>query len=309
MSNSYDVALVMDQTTLNKGVQELFNAPGANHLFSGTEQINSDGIKSVDWSIKTSPTFTLAPPTQAQWDDDDTFFPGDTAPPDQPSSDMFQVEVTNFNIDFTMEDDKINSHQFSATVFVQITVNESKIVLGSIGVLPGDELSGLDVIFLQIIFELVIEKIEDILAAYTIPSSIDIEGFEFTPPVVTVTGSHLVVASNLLTVGSPPNIADVVWPDEELAVLASRNLMNEMVEQYSTEIIEAMDSTEVDVSDENWAGSYSIKGGIDNSSITLGPRLPQIEVSATASATVDIDVVWWLVPAACAIEFAANLLP
>lgn len=306
MSSSYDVAIVMDSTTLNKGFQGLYMSRDKEKIFSGNEPIEKIDIKSVDWSIDASPTFTLSPPTQAQWDDESTFFLGGTKL-QNPRPDMFQVELSKFSVTLNLDQGSPNRLSFSALIFVDVAIKDKKVQLNPLAVLPTNVSNPLSEASLQVVAGIAYAKVADLLAKYTIPNSIAIEGQDFTPPVVAVTGSHLIVASNLVATGKP-DISGVTWPEQSLAVLASRNLLTALVNKFSAKIIQKVDNKSVSYNGSNWAGSYSIDGGISNPSIKVDSTLPNIDVSATISATASLGVSWWLVPAACAMESASNLL-
>jgi hypothetical protein len=195
---------------------------------------------------------------------------------------------------------------FKATLFAQVSVANNKVVLGSLGVLP-ENVPTAGQIYLQILAEIVYKQVTKLLAGYDIPTSIDVKGYDFTAPVATVTAGHLVAASNLTSTGTP-NISGVTWPSQKFAILASRNLMSAILDKYKTGLIKKMNSAKVDYSDSNWAGSYSIDGGISKASISLSSAFPKVDVEVTVNAKVEVGVSWWLVPAACAMESASNLL-
>jgi hypothetical protein len=81
-----------------------------------------------------------------------------------------------------------------------------------------------------------------------------------------------------------------------------------LVGKYSAGIVQKMDNASVNYSDSNWAGSYSFTGGISDASVVLASTLPNINVTATLTASASVGVSWWLVPAICALETASNLL-
>jgi hypothetical protein len=312
MSSNYDVAIVMDNTTLNSGMLGLYNNASAKaKLFSGNVKdlsgMDKLGITSVDWSIDASPTFTLTPPTQAQWTNKATFFPGQGKPPTKPPADSFQVDLSSFSTTLNMKSSNTPIVlPFKVTLFAEVKVVNRKVVLGPLGVLPTD-VPPIGQLYLQVLAEIVYKQVAKLLAGFQIPATIAAKGFDFTTPVVTVTGSHLVVASNLTSTGAP-DITGVTWPVQKLAILTSRTLLNAMLDKYKLAIIAKVDGAKVNHSDSNWAGSYAINGGISNAAISLDSTLPNIDVEVTVSAVATIGVSWWLVPAACAMETASNLI-
>ncbi|CAM3415575.1 hypothetical protein [Paracidovorax anthurii] len=306
MSN-YDAALVLDAGTLNKGMTQLYgNAQARQKFFQGTEAVGQMGITSVDWSIDAAPQFVLAPPTLTQWNDPHTFTPSGQTKPPQPTDQMFQVQLASVTTTFNLQDGTKSKLNFALTVFAQVTVSNRQIQLGPVAVLPINP-TGASEFMLQVMCGIVFTKVQDLLKAYQIPPCITIEGQDFTPPVVTVTGSHLVLASNLLANGTP-DISGVQWPQKPLGVLVGRRLLSTLLQKYSSALVQKMDDAKINKSDSNWTGSYSLNGGISNASVALGSTLPNVNVSATFAATAEVGVSWWLVPAACAVEAASNLL-
>ncbi|GKS92070.1 hypothetical protein [Acidovorax sp. SUPP2539] len=306
--SSYDVALVLDAGTLNQGMTQLYaNAQAKQKLFQGVQDVGQMGITTVSWSIDAAPQFVLAPPTTTQWNDPNTFVPsGETKPP-APTDQMFQVQLASVSTTFNMQSGPPSPLKFSFTLFAQVTVSDNQIQLGSVAVLPINP-SGATEFMLQVICGIIYTKVQALLQGYKIPPSIPVEGQSFTPPVMTVTGSHLVLASNLVANGTP-DISGVQWPQQALGVLVGRNLLSAMVAEYSSAIVQKMDAAQVNASDSNWTGSYSLDGGIRNASIAVASTLPNINITATFAATASVGVSWWLVPAACALEAASNLLP
>lgn len=306
--SSYDAALVLDAGTLNQGMSQLYaNAQAKQTLFQGVEQVNELGITTVAWSIDAAPLFVLSPPTTTQWNDPKTFVPSGQTKPAAPTDQMFQVALSSVTTTFNMQQGQPSKLSFDITVFAQVTVAGNQVQLGSVAVLPVNP-TGATELFLQVMCGIVFSKVQALLAGYQIPPSITVEGQSFTPPVATIGGGYLVLATNLLANGTP-DISNVQWPQQPLGVLVGRKLLNALVTQYSSAIVSKMDSTSTNYSDSNWTGSYSLDGGISDASVALGSTLPDINVTATYSAIATVGVSWWLVPAACGLEAASNLLP
>ncbi len=307
--SSYDAALVLDAGTLNKGMTQLYaNTLARQKFFQGNENIGQMGLVSVDWSIDTAPQFLLAPPTPNQWNDKHTFVPSGGTKPPQPTDQMFQVQLASVTASFHLQDGTVSKMSFAFTVFAQVTITADRHVqLGSVAVLPINPTAMSD-FMLQVICGIVYQKVQGLLQGYQIPASISVEGQDFTPPVVTVTGSHLVLACNLVANGTP-DIGGVQWPQNPLGVLIGRRLLSALLQKYSSALIQQMSDKKINESDSNWSGSYSLKGGITNPSVALASTLPNVNITATFAATAEVGVSWWLVPAACALEAASNLLP
>ncbi|MGW8393832.1 hypothetical protein [Pseudoduganella sp. HUAS MS19] len=306
MSN-YDVAFVVDAGTLNTGMTQLYANPTAQAtLFKGLETIGKLGVVSVDWAIGAAPQFVLAPPDSTQWNDPNTFSPSGKPKPATPSDQMFQVKLPSLTTTINLEQGPPLPFTFEMVVFAQVSIAGDHIALSSVAVQPLN-VGGVQELYLQVVCGIVYEKVTDLLAGYQIPSSINVAGQTFTPPAMTISAGYLAVASNL-TSSKPLDISGVVWPQQALGILLGRNVLNALLNQYSTAIVQKMDSASVNHSDSNWAGSYALSGGISSASIALASTLPDINVSATFSATASVGVSWWLVPGACALEAASNLL-
>ncbi|TDR81928.1 hypothetical protein DFP86_10238 [Paludibacterium purpuratum] len=304
--SSYDIALVLDADTLNQAMSKLYaNSQAKQKLFQGTEPIGQDGIKSVDWAIVGAPQFVLSPPTAAQWNDPNTFTPGGKKPAN-PTDQMFQVQIAQLTTTIHMDQGTDVSPTFAMTVFAQVAVVKDQIQLSNVAVLPSTSTPA-GTIYLELVGGIVYGKVQTLLNGYHIPASIAVEGQNFTPPVMTVGNGYLVVASNLVASGTP-DIAGVQWPAVPLGVLAGRRLLAAVLNQYAGAIVQKLDSASVNKSDSNWTGSYSLDGGITNASVALSSTLPNVNITATFGATATVDVSWWLVPAACALETASNLL-
>jgi hypothetical protein len=304
--SSYDIALILDAGTLNSGMSQLFaNASAQAELFQGSETVGQLGVASVDWKFEAAPTFVLTPPTQAQWDNPNTFTPGGTKPAN-PTDQMFQITLSSVTTTFNMQSGPPIPLNFDLTIFAQVGNANNQVQLSNVAVLPSNPTSS-EQLYLEFGVPLLYQKVQALLAGYKIPSTITVEGQQFTPPVMTVTNGYLVVASNL-TANGTPDISGVSWPQQPLGVLISRSLMSAMLAQFTSGLVQNLDGKTVNYSDSNWAGSYSLTGGISNVSIAVASTLPNVNLSATLTATADVGVSWWLVPEACALEAASNLL-
>ncbi|MEI8633320.1 hypothetical protein P4S72_17210 [Vibrio sp. PP-XX7] len=304
--SSYDIALVVDAGTMNTAMSQLYaNSEAQKKIFQGTQDVGKGGIKSVDWTIDAAPTFILSPPTQAQLDNKNTFSPNGKKPT-QPNDQMFQVEISSMTTTFNMDAGKPISLSIGVIVFAQMSIEQNKIVLSNVAVLPANG-GSVDQIYTEILAGIAFNQINTILAGYEIPSSIDIQDQSFTPPVSTISNGYLIVAANLEANGTP-DISDVTWPEQPFGMLMSRSLMTGMVDQYKNEIIQELDNKKIDCSDSNWTGSYSLSGGIESADISVGSTLPNIDLTVGFSATAKVGVSWWLVPGACALGAASNLL-
>ncbi|CAJ0808728.1 hypothetical protein LMG19083_04761 [Ralstonia psammae] len=306
MSN-YDVALVIDAGTLNMGMTQLFaNATAKTTLFKGNAPINAEGVTSIDWCIDAAPLFVLTPPTKAQWDDPNVFSPTNHPKPPAPTDQMFQVTLSSVKTTIHPEQGDSFPLDCGMTVFAEVRVTGNQIVLGSVAVLPLN-VQSFQLLYVELVCGIVYTKVSDLLAGYKIPSAISVDGQDFAPPVMNVGGGYLAVASNL-TANGTPDISGVTWPQQPFGLLLGRKFLTALVGKYSAGIVQQMDNASVNYSDSNWAGSYSFSGGITNASVVLASTLPNINVTATVSATASVGVSWWLVPGACAIEAASNLL-
>lgn len=306
MSN-YDVALVVDAGTLNTGMTQLYaNATAQDKLFKGNETVGTGGVVSVDWKIGAAPTFVLTPPDAKVWNDPNVFSPTTAPKPAAPTDQMFQLTLTAVTTTINLEQGDPVPLSFALTVFAQLNVTSEHVVMSSVAVLPIN-VEPAQELYLQIVCSIVYNKVSALLAGYKIPANINVEGQAFTPPVVAVIAGYLVVASNL-TANGTPDISGVTWPQKPLGVLLGRKLLAALVNQYSTAIVQKLDDAKIDNSDSNWTGSYSLDGGVSNASIALASTLPNINITATVSATASVGVSWWLVPAACALEAASNIL-
>lgn len=305
--SKYDVALIIDADTLNMGMTQLFaNATAKTTLFKGNVPINTDGVKSVDWSIDAAPSFVLAPPTQAQWNDPHVFSPTNHPKPPAPTDQMFQLSLPSVKTTIHPEQGDPFPLNCGMTVFAEVRVTGNQVVLGSVAVLPLN-VQSLQLLYVELVCGIVYTKVSALLAGYKIPSTISVDGQDFTPPMMNVGGGYLTVASNLAANGTP-DISGVTWPQQPFGLLLGRKLLTTLVGKYSADIVQQMDNASVNHSDSNWAGSYSFNGGITNASVVPASTLPNIDVTATVSATASVGVSWWLVPGACALEAASNLL-
>ncbi len=304
--SSYDIALVLDAGTLNTGMSQLFaNSSAQKTLFQGTEPVGQQGVTSIDWQIGAAPQFVLSPPTANQWDDPNTFTPSGQKPA-APTDQMFQVTLSSVSTTINLQQGSPIPLTFNMTVFAQVGIANGQVQLGNVAVLPANP-TAVQQLFLELAAGIVYSKVQTLLQGYQIPSSIPVEGQDFTPPVMTVTNGYLVLASNLVANGTP-DITGVQWPQQPLGVLIGRNLLSALLAQYNSAIQQELSKATVNVSNSNWTGSYSLSGGITNASVAVASTLPNVNVTATFSATADVGVSWWLVPGACALEAASNLL-
>ncbi len=306
MSN-YDVALVVNAGTLNTGMTQLFaNTTAQATLFKGTQTVGEMGITTVDWTIDAAPQFVLTPPTSVQWNDPNTFAPTTAPKPAAPTDQMFQVTLSSLTTTINLQQGAPVALNFTMTVFAQVTIAGNQVVLGSVAVLPAN-VQPVQELYLQLVCGIVYTRVAALLAGYKIPATIAVEGQTFTAPAMNISGGYLAVASNLAS-SAPLDIGGVTWPQQPLAVLLGRQLLTALVAQYSAAIVQKLDSKTVNYSDSNWAGSYALAGGISNAAIAVASTLPNINITATVAATANVGVSWWLVPAACAMEAASNLL-
>lgn len=305
--SSYDIALVMDASSLNKGMTQLYgNSVAQQKLFKGNQNVGASGIDSVDWQIGKAPQFVLTPPTLGQWNDPNTFAPHGQKPAN-PTDQMFQVQLDSVNLTLHMQDSSKLPLSFALTVFVQVGVVNQQVQLSNVAVLPSN-FTPVSQLYLEIGAGVVYDKVQALLQGYQIPSSIPVEGQNFTAPVMTIANGYLAIASNLVANGTP-NISGVQWPKQPFGVLVGRKLLSALLNQYNSQIQQQLSNATVNKSDSSWTGNYSLNGGISHASISLGSTLPNVNLTATFSATATVGVSWWAVPGACALEAASNLLP
>lgn len=305
--SSYDIALVLDAGSLNKGMTQLYgNSVAQQKLFKGNQNVGASGIDSVDWQIAAAPQFVLTPPTPGQWNDPNTFTPHGQKPAN-PTDQMFQVQLDSVNITLHMQDHSKLPLSFALTVFAQVGVVNQQVQLSNVAALPSN-FTPVSQFYLELGAGVVYDKIQALLQGYQIPSSIPVEGQNFTAPVMTVAKGYLAIASNLVANGTP-NISGVQWPQQPFGVLVGRRLLSALLNQYNSQIQQQLSNATVNKSDSDWTGNYSLNGGISHASISLGSTLPNVNLTAIFSATATVGVSWWAVPGACALETASNLLP
>lgn len=308
MKNKCDLALIINNSTLKKGFQQLYNKPGAqDNLFSGTESIKQLKIDTINWRFNVCPDFNLSPPSLEQWTNKDTFFPS-TMHPKNPSNDMFQVELQKVSCTITMDSGKKKTLTFTANIFAQINSDGHHITMGAIAILPEKLSSPLDQVSLEFLLTIVYQRINELLSGYQLPPVTTIVEMDFSPPAMEVAGNSLIVAYNLIP-NKMPDITGIEWPKQDLAVLASSKFLNALICKYQQQLVNSLNKLNISTSNSYWSGSYSIVGGIKINSVSFDPSLPCIDLIIEPNAVATFNVDWWLIPTACALESAANKLP
>ncbi|VVB70690.1 Uncharacterised protein [uncultured archaeon] len=237
--NEFDLALGIDQNTLNKAISAIYSKTH-NNIFMGSFGIDVHGITAaITWDISKPPMLDLNYSARA-----DAVLPEIFGKlqifKDISKESIVKTTASLKAATFSMIIPAITltlklpvgqpSVTFSANVLCQAQINQNgQIELAAIHLDLDTSKSKLDFLD-QIINSLsdpVLHAANNALKGIHIPT-INAEGITLGYPVAVVSGGRLIVLVNLASKGSPsPTTAS--WPNEAVFCLASKELINEVV--------------------------------------------------------------------------------
>lgn len=118
--STFDVAIGLDQTSINGVISQLFdNATLKAKIYQGnvTKDISPLGNVSLTYTVNAAPTIVLAAPAKSDWD---KALPADG--PAYPASNAFQLSLSNVTVEFTVASAKPVTAMGSISVYGTLSV-------------------------------------------------------------------------------------------------------------------------------------------------------------------------------------------
>ncbi|MEM9556466.1 MAG: hypothetical protein AAGC60_19570 [Acidobacteriota bacterium] len=239
--SQFDVALGMDETTLDQGIAGVFANPDANQkIFHGSTSGERHGVKyKVKWSLHESPTIDLTPPSDAEWtasiDVDGKKQTG------SPPLHTFQLLCDSFTGKLTLAGAPVKGTA-KVAVFAQAAIHGDTLTITPLSVWVDATPTGWNEAYIVTAIKMVLRQMGEMLAGIDIPPlSFTDEGvtISLTDPVLAITeGStpRLVLAASLVSKGSV-DIVGVTWPDKSLFLLFSDDLVQNVVDQVQDQLV------------------------------------------------------------------------
>jgi hypothetical protein len=296
--STFDAAVGMDHTTLDGGIAQLYAAPDARaKLFKGSESGESGGLQyTASFDILAAPLFDLAPgpAITARWPAsiDQT---GSQPKGPLPTTNLFVLTFPSFEAKATIGTSKpVEGTANDVTVFCTVTIADGVATLKPLSVwLDESHMTGWDKLILNgVILKKVVTTAQQMLAALKIPPLTFTESgitVDFMPPVVTIQGGMLVLATSL-TSTNRIDLTGFTWPAKPLFVLVSGNAITKI----------GNDALKTKLAGTSYSDSGSVAGGTakwDASATIKSATMSSDESDRTR------------VSASIGVEFSAELKP
>ncbi len=288
MSN-FDVAICMDQGSLNQVINSIFNRQSLRaKLFNGSQSTTLAGVQvQVGWEVLVPPTVTLTPPTAEQWSSS-VKRDGSTA---QPTGNAFMVTFPQLHVLRT----KSNGEQSEATTSVEAICTVA-IVNDRLSITPLAAIVNLSgatdfdtVIYKAIIIPQVLNMAGQMLAGEQIPA-ISFQGVSFGPLTLGVGGGRLIGVAALVGQPTPqPPDPGSLPGGAPFYVLLSPAALNQMASVGVQQMAGKGASTSGSQGFGIGSADYNASIRLDNASAGIDPGdltmiNAQVGISAAASA-------------------------
>jgi hypothetical protein len=292
MSN-YDVAISIDQATLNRVIATAFGRQSLrSKLFSGRQTITFQGVQvTVGWEVQQVPTLSLTPPSTQQWQNAIKQDGGAA----QPMQNAFVVNIPQLKVTMENTSGKIEEATTSVEAICTISINalNNKLSLDPVAlVVDLSQASAFDkVIYRTFLIPQVLHMADSLLSDEQFPD-IDFKGIRFGPAVLIVGTGRIVAIANLQGKPAPSAPPADSFPDGPLYILLSREAMQQVVSRGTQDLrgkrVSASGSRDFTVGKAN----YNVSLQFDSVSASLTNDLTVVNaslgVSVSASAGVDV---------------------
>ena len=290
MSN-YDVAISMDQATLNRIVTSLFARPALrSKLFSGTQTATFAGVNAtVGWEVQEAPVLNLQAPAPSMWQHA-VKQDGGTQPP---SANAFVLHLPKLKVSRNVSTGGVQETVVPLDVICTAGLANNQLRYNALAVVVDlSSASAFDqAIYKAIIIPKVLQMASSILGNQHIPN-LDFHGTQFGPVVLSIGNGRIAGVANLAGKPAPVNPSFDSIPSLPFAVLLSQQVVQQVAQQGSQGLQGKTANTGGSQSFGIGDASYNASLRIDRVSVTVSGDLTvahaAVQLAASASAGVSV---------------------
>lgn len=224
--STYDVAVGLDEATLNRALAQLFGHAGFQEKVVRGKQKTSTPIGEIDitWELKSPPTLSFAKVDPDRWR---TAVKG-LHDKELPADNVFTLVCPELYAGIEYADGARESDITEINLFAHLQMADGKVSVDPYGVwVDQEKLKEIQPSALNALIFFGLEMAEKALADIALPSLPADLGVELGPPVVLIQDQRLVVG--MAEKSGKADLSGAAWPGQGLFVLASHNLVNGLV--------------------------------------------------------------------------------
>jgi len=289
---SFDVAISLDEGTLNRIVAVLYARPGLrNGLFTGsrTATVLSEQV-TVGWDVQAVPVVQLVPPTPEQWT---AAVKGDGSTAPIPSTNAFLISFPRLSVTRTLPGGTVQQATVPVEAICTVGLRNNQLVLDAeAAVVDLSQAPAFDRAFVYpVLIPEVLNMADSLVSGQQVPA-LSFGGLTFGDAALAVGGSRLVAVANLQ--GSPaPDAPDPAsLPAGEFYVLLSSSAMTQVAAQGAAGLQGKQGAASGSQGFGIGTASYQASATLTRVSATPTPDLTavsaQVSVEVSASAGVDV---------------------
>ncbi len=221
--SKYDVAVGLDEATLNKALSQLFNHAGFQEkIAKGFKQVDAGPRKyGLTWEISKPPRLSLEKVPKERWDAAEHAELDD----ELPEHNVFTLVLPELSLDVEYEGGERRADTIEAHLYAHLQVADGKVSVDPYG-LWYDRASLVNIQH-ETLGSLVyfgLDMAEDALKDIALPAIPADLGVALGPPSAVIEGARLIVGMALDP--APVDLTAAAWPETGSFVLGSRELLN-----------------------------------------------------------------------------------
>lgn len=288
MSN-YDLAVSMDQATLDRVIATLFARPSLRRkLFSGSQSIDVLGAPvTVDWEVQQAPQLSLRPPSAQQWQN---AIKQDGGTP-QPTEGAFVVRVPKLKVSRKSASGETGQATISPEVIVAARTRNRRLSLEPVAVVIDlSRASEADKqIYRNVVVPQVLRMAGAVLSDAPIPT-IQYQGVAFGPPAFAVGNGRIVAVANLRGEPVPAAPSPATMPGGSFYVLLDRQVLEQTARRIARELQGESASTSGSQGFGVGRARYRASVRLERVSASMSRDLTTVEASVRVSARANARV-------------------
>ena len=210
-------------------------------IFTGSEKVDFEGAAlTLNWDVKTSPTFILSPPANSQQMIQQHL--AEARLPQNLSFEMMskvafaelkdsvlQMLLDTVDLEIASSDGKTAVNQLNVVVVVQVTTNgDGTLTLNPIKATAKTSNLSDQTLVNKYFIPRALEMARRLLSGVSLPK-LSIPGVILTPPTITIQQNHVVVLANISGQSSPDVPRGVTWPTQDFFGLFSDRLRQTLI--------------------------------------------------------------------------------
>ena len=314
MSSNYDIAIGVDDTTINTAIAALYNnSTTREEYFKGSysKDVSGQGEAKLTYDILQAPTVTLAPPSQDDWSaaiqKDSTSSDASSPTPPIPA-DCFQVHFPSISGSESIDDGTPIDAKGELYVYLAAGLNDNVLSLDPVAVwFDTSGFSAWDAWFIPtVVVPAALQMASTILDKIKLPALPSYQSVSFNAPILSITNQQLVLATTLTTTKDAASLDGFSTPDQSYYALISSDAITAVANAGAKSMLNVPQTGSEKTGDDAtaWAkGSYSVSlKSFSATADTTDPTKVSVSISADISVSGSAG---GAIVAACALSTAA----